>query len=82
MFIRKHFCAFIRYLEEIDAESDGDLKNITSYMRKLETYLFRILSVSRPNPGRMLMFSSNKLFSGFVTHALLDKCLKFLTAAT
>ena len=50
MFIRKHFCAFIRYLEEIDAESDGDLKNITSYMRKLETYLFRILSVSRPTP--------------------------------
>ena len=46
LFIRKHFCAFIRFLEEIDAESDGELKNITSYMRKVDTYLFRILSVS------------------------------------
>ena len=41
MFIRKHFCAFIRYLEELDP----DLTNITSYMRKLDTFLFRILSV-------------------------------------
>ena len=41
MFIRKHFCAFIRYLEELDP----DLANITSYMRKLDTFLFRILSV-------------------------------------
>ena len=41
MYIRKNFCAFIRYLEELDPE----LTNITSYMRKLDTFLFRILSV-------------------------------------
>ena len=41
MYIRKNFCAFIRYLEELDP----DLANITSYMRKLDTFLFRILSV-------------------------------------
>ena len=40
-FIKKHFVAFIRYLEE----TDSDLKNITSYMRKMETYLFKILKV-------------------------------------
>ena len=45
MFIRKHFCAFIRYLEELDP----DLTNITSYMRKLDTFLFRILSVNESN---------------------------------
>ena len=41
MFIREHFCAFIRYLEELDP----DLTNITSYMRKLDSFLFKILSV-------------------------------------
>ena len=40
-FLKKHFCAFIRYLEETDSE----LKNITSYMKKMETYLFKILKV-------------------------------------
>ena len=39
--LRKNFCPFIRYLEE----TDPDLKNITSYMRKMETYLFKILKV-------------------------------------
>ena len=41
-FLRKHFCPFIRYLEETDPE----LKNITSYMKKMESYLFKILKVS------------------------------------
>ena len=41
MFIREHFCSFIRYLEELDP----DLTNITSYMRKLDSFLFKILSV-------------------------------------
>ena len=41
MFIREHFCAFIRYLEELDP----DLTSITSYMRKLDSFLFKILSV-------------------------------------
>ena len=39
--LRKNFCPFIRYLEE----TDPDLKNITSYMRKMEAYLFKILKV-------------------------------------
>ena len=39
--LRKNFVPFIRYLEE----TDPDLKNITSYMRKMDTYLFKILKV-------------------------------------
>ena len=40
-FLRQHFCPFIRYLEE----SDPELTNITSYLRKMETYIFKILKV-------------------------------------
>ena len=58
MYIRKNFCAFIRYLEELDP----DLTNITSYMRKLDTFLFRILSVrihshkGKPSKEKMANF--------------------------
>merc|ERR1711892_860325 len=49
-FLRTHFCAFIRYLEETDPE----LKNITSYMKKMETYLFKILKVLEDSGVRHL----------------------------
>ena len=60
MFIRKHFCAFIRYLEELDP----DLTNITSYMRKLDTFLFRILSV----------------ISQIIQQFLVESCLEYSTS--
>jgi hypothetical protein len=51
--IQTHFQPFIRYLEETDPE----LKGITSYMRKLDTFLFKILTVSSQllfgNAGRI-----------------------------
>merc|ERR1711892_637776 len=49
-FLRQHFCAFIRYLEETDPE----LKNITAYMKKMETYLFKILKVLEDSGVRHL----------------------------
>ena len=39
--LKTNFSAFIRYLEETDPE----LKHITSYMRKMEKYLLKILKV-------------------------------------
>ena len=42
-FLRRHFVPFLQYLEV----TDEGLKNHTSYMRKMQKHLFRILKVGK-----------------------------------
>ena len=65
-FIRKHFSAFIRYLEETDSE----LKNITSYMKKMEKFLFKILRVTKTTKATSVL----KLH--FVLFKIIGTCLQ------